>query len=420
MNADDFKKAARGVTKKWKAVKKREVRDSKAIFNRRMYVYSSRVNFTDAAENIIPEAYLKASGGGTLPAHARQIFYAARGPLESATDRPLKSVYFTQMLLPTYMNRHPETADWKVVYDARGSLLEPHTDTKVPLGTIDVGNYLAEVRTHAVPELSIGGLLKSEFPTKGPKHRYGAILFIEKEGFHPLFEAVNLAERYDLGIMSTKGQSVVAARHLVDELCHGDVPVLVLHDMDKEGFLISQRLTSVSEDAVEAGRVRYEFANDINVIDLGLRLTDVEEWGLESEQVRFKGRFAADTITTRAERQFLMDDQRVELNAFASDDFIKWIEGKLDEQGIHKVVPDDETLTTAYRRAVMIRHVEDGMDDLIDDAREIAEEIGLPGDGMLADRVRSELKDHPTMTWDAAITAILGMKEMFGGDDSAC
>ena len=31
------------------------------------------------------------------------------------------------------------------------------------------------------------------------------ILFIEKEGFMPLFEAVQLAERFDLAIMSTKG-----------------------------------------------------------------------------------------------------------------------------------------------------------------------------------------------------------------------
>ena len=43
----------------------------------------------------------------------------------------------------------------------------------------------------------------------------------------PLFEAVKLAERYDLAIMSTKGMSVTAARELVDVLCgdHG-IPLL--------------------------------------------------------------------------------------------------------------------------------------------------------------------------------------------------
>ncbi len=58
-----------------------------------------------------------------------------------------------------------------------------------------------------------------KYPTFGPKHRYGAILFIEKEGFMPLLKAVRLAERYDLAVMSTKGMSVTASRELVDTLC---------------------------------------------------------------------------------------------------------------------------------------------------------------------------------------------------------
>src|SRR5262245_21667608 len=81
---------------------------------------------------------------------------------------------------------------------------------------------------------------KARSPTatrpRGPQHRYGAILFIEKEGFHDLFKAVRLAERYDLALMSSKDMSVTAARSLIDELT--DVPVLVLHDFDKQGFSI--------------------------------------------------------------------------------------------------------------------------------------------------------------------------------------
>jgi hypothetical protein len=38
------------------------------------------------------------------------------------------------------------------------------------------------------------------------------VLFIEKEGFMPLFERVHLAERYEIADMSTKGMSVTAAR----------------------------------------------------------------------------------------------------------------------------------------------------------------------------------------------------------------
>ena len=77
----------------------------------------------------------------------------------------------------------------------------------MPLGTLQVRKYLAQVQGYRAKRASVqrqGGRL----PTVGPKNRYGAILFIEKEGFMPLFEAVKLAERHDLAIMSTKGMSV--------------------------------------------------------------------------------------------------------------------------------------------------------------------------------------------------------------------
>ena len=77
----------------------------------------------------------------------------------------------------------------------------------MPLGTVPVREYLGlRPNKAARPQLQANGL----YPTVGPKHRYRNVLFIEKEGFDELFEAVQLAERYDLAIMSTKGMSVVA------------------------------------------------------------------------------------------------------------------------------------------------------------------------------------------------------------------
>jgi DNA topoisomerase VI subunit A len=71
----------------------------------------------------------------------------------------------------------------------------------------------------------------------GPDGLFGAVLFVEKEGFMPLFEATRLADRYDIAIMSTKGLSVTAARRLVDQMCgRYKIPLLVLHDFDKSGF----------------------------------------------------------------------------------------------------------------------------------------------------------------------------------------
>ena len=93
------------------------------------------------------------------------------------------------------------------------------------LGTLEVENYLSDARGHTADnKIDLKMPDASSFPTCGPKNRYSAILFIEKEGFMPLFEEVNLAERYDIAIMSTKGLSVTASRLLVDHLCsaHGN------------------------------------------------------------------------------------------------------------------------------------------------------------------------------------------------------
>ena len=108
----------------------------------------------------------------------------------------------------------------------------------------------------------------------GPSGNLSAVLFCEKEGFNPLFKAVNLANRYDLMIISTKGVSVTAARQLIDNVCGDhDLPLFVLHDFDVAGFLI---LGTLQRDTR-----RYQFSSAIEVIDLGLRLADIA--GLERE-----------------------------------------------------------------------------------------------------------------------------------------
>jgi DNA topoisomerase VI subunit B len=151
----------------------------------------------EAAWQVMREAYLKASGGGKLPASARQVMYAARRHILEATGRSsFDDDYFTQELLPEYQHEHPEeTKDWDVVYDERGHLSEPHTGCRIGIGTLAARGYL----NAAQEKCGLGALelpdFEFRFPTKGPRHRYGGILFIEKEGFLPLFERVKISER---------------------------------------------------------------------------------------------------------------------------------------------------------------------------------------------------------------------------------
>jgi hypothetical protein len=323
--------------------------------------------------------------------------YAARGPIQDRTGEPLNDKYFTQTLLPDFMNNNPDlTATWDVVYDARGHFREPHTGVEVPLGTLEVRQYVRGGRKDA--PRAVGGL----FPTKRFGDRFGAVLFIEKEGFFPLFHRVRLAERYDLAIMSTKGMSVVAARQLVDHLCGAcGVPLLVLHDFDKSGFSIFGTLSLDNR--------RYVFEHDIRVIDVGLRLKDVEACGLEPERVvigdtRKARRNLQRNGATHAEIDFLLSGQRVELNAFLSRPFVNWIEDALQKHGVKKVIPDQDVLAEAYAEAFVRQHVRAAIPGLIAEGRARLDAAGIPAD--LRAQVAGMVEQRAEAPWDQAVARL--------------
>ena len=404
-DADALLDAVTAVTRSWTRQRRAELRDrSREISRRDALTRRPRVTIKDAAWQVMGAAYRHASANGTLPANARQIMYAARPDILRLTSRDqLDDDYFTQTLLPDYMAEHPDqTAEWDVVYDARGHFAEPHTDRLISLGTINVRGYLRDVVTYAPPR----GLIDPDlpplpiFPTCGPKHRYGGVLFLEKEGFGDLLRAARIAERYDLALMSTKGLSNTAARRLVDHICaEFDLPLLVLHDFDKSGFSIVGTLQRATR--------RYTFKNDLRVIDIGLRLADVDAYDLQTEPSTDVG--DGDIATLRlngasGEEIYLLRQVRVELNAFTSDQFVAWLEGKLNEHGITKVVPDDAALELAYRRSLAAAYFEDHAHDLIEAARKHAVAADLPLD--LRSRMEEALKTDPARSWDAVVRGL--------------
>jgi hypothetical protein len=425
MDAKAILDAVTGVTKKWATQRKAEERRASSEARRReALVPSFRITIKDAAWEVMEEAYLKASNDGHYPAHARQVMYAARPHIQEMAERQLDDQYFCQTLLPDYLIEHPdETADWDVVFDARGHFTEPHTNKVVPLGTIDVRDYLGDVENHSVSEPEIT-LSKHDrlFPTKGPLHRFSAILFIEKEGFMPLFEKVHLAECYDLAIMSTKGLSVTASRLLVEMLCaEHDIPLLVLHDFDKSGFSIVGTLQRDTR--------RYEFQHTIKVIDLGLRLPDVEACGLQSESVHYGKSDPSWNLrengATREEIKFLCEGRafgygyagrRVELNAFTSADLLSWVEGKLKKHGIKKVIPDKDTLEDAYCRALEINLLEKRVEEIAEEVHELAEKAKIPNG--LEKKVKDALRFDPSRPWDAVVEELAAKTadEMYESD----
>ena len=151
---------------------------------------------------------------------------------------------------------------------------------------------------------------------------------------------------------------------------------------------------------------RYSFRNQIEVVDLGMRLEDVD--GLETESAyshatEWKTRAnLRKNGATNDEIEFLLNE-RVELNAFASDEMIAWIEGKLDAHGVKKVVPDAEELKSAFLRMHEMATVQNRIDELLEDRDE--DNAKAPDD--LDKRVADRLEKDPALSWDAAMREIV-------------
>ena len=395
--AHDIIDAVETATSKWTRQKKSEERHPGMVrYRTSRMTREPRTTQKEAAWQIMEEAYMAASGNDALPALARQIFYQARPKIMAMTeDKELQYGYFSQTLLPDYIEEHG--VDWNVVYDARGHFEEPHTNRRNGCGTIEVGNYLHAMKE---PDIVPAEFSDANIDIIGPSGNLSAVLFCEKEGFGPLFKAVNLANRYDLMIISTKGVSVTAARRLIDNICGDhDLPLFVLHDFDVAGFLI---LGTLQRDTR-----RYQFSSAVEVIDLGLRLADIAS--LEREPAAAT-RTIPDTLraqlaengATDAEIAILLSE-RVELNAMSSDALIAMIERKLKTYGLKKVIPDDDLLGKAYQafhRSQQLRAKFQKIEDEFEDT-------GIEVPRNLNEQIRTILDEHGDLRWDDAIQIVL-------------
>ena len=235
--------------------------------------------------------------------------------------------------------------------------------------------------------------------TTGPALRFGAVLFIEKEGFNPILEDAGIAEKYDIAIMSTKGLPVAAACRLTSRFSSEGIKIFVLHDFDLAGFKIVKTL-----------RQGTRLAPGVQVVDIGFRLGDVDN--LQSEQVVYKQKkdprfYLRRCGATEEECAFLVSGNsysswyggRVELNAMTSDELIDWLERKFKEHGVSKLVPDAEMLSEAYQRAIFLQKVDAETEAI---RERIKTEGGTVPDD-LARQVTKSLEDNNQLSWDMAV-----------------
>jgi DNA topoisomerase VI subunit B len=389
--------AIKSVTKQWKAAKRKADKEDK-VASRHLNELRrkvTKISLRDAAFDVMENAYNKVSSNGKYYANARQIMYAARPDILRYTNKSeLDDVYFTQTLLKDYIEQEGKD-NWKVVWDARGHMIEPFTNHKIGLGGIDVEKYGKEWHSGIdidSPEIPV------LISTSGPANRFKNVLFVEKEGFTEVLTHAKIPERYDMAIMSTKGIPVKAACDLINEFEKQDVRVFVLHDFDVDGFKIMRTL-----------REGTRMASGSDAIELGLRFEDIE--GLPSEPVSYKSDpelyLKYDCGASSEEIKFLLGThgyryggRRVEINAMTSEQLITWLECKFEQYEVEKVIPDDTTLRTGFKRAnhmkQLIRKIQE---------QEYAEDIEIPDD--LSQQVVKLLQENPEISWDQALWDIV-------------
>jgi Histidine kinase-, DNA gyrase B-, and HSP90-like ATPase len=281
-----------------------------------------KLKIKEAVFAMLPEAYARGTNGERIPAYARDLFYEIRPLIEAYidVDATLDFNYFSQNLLTEYRQKHRPLP--LLYYKARGVLYEPHSGREIPLGTREVDSYTF------------------------PIWLYDKILYIEKAGMLEALKVARLAERYDMAIVAAEGYATEAVRLLFQ---HADqqqqYQLFVLHDADPDGYNIARTLRAATRRMPD---------HAVDVIDLGLRLTEALEMGLQTETfVRKKalpeelelGDIEQRYWAVGVEEQGRLVTKRVELNALPVRERAAYIERKLAGVGATaKVIPPNAAL----------------------------------------------------------------------------
>jgi DNA topoisomerase VI subunit B len=339
----------------------------------------------DAVFRVMAQAVRDAAGTlGIVSAHT--LFYHVRPLVQQYTSRPLESDYFEQKLLPCYRREVGPLKE--VYYEPRGVLYEPHTGRAVPLGTREVEEY--------------------QFPA----WLYDKVLFVEKKGLWPVFQAARLAERYDMAIVAGEGYATEACRVLFAHAEQGKrYQLFVLHDADPFGYNIARTLRE------ETARMP---GYHVEVVDLGLKLGDALDMGLATENFTRKRQLPQGLTLTALEREYFEGRRagprswvcrRVEINAFANPALIRYTEDRLEAAGVRgKVIPPAEVLSQRLRGGVqqlLHEQVRREHEDLIhQEVRERFDELRRKVEARergLARAVRRVLKEDRSRSWSGAV-----------------
>ncbi len=81
-----------------------------------------------------------------------------------------------------------------------------------------------------------------------------------------------------------------------------------------------------------------------------------------------------------------------------------WIEGKLEQHGVTKVIPAEDILIDAYRRARTQSRVQARIDEVLEEMGEVDDDEDAPPD--LRERIDQRLRESPDAAWDEVVREI--------------
>ena len=339
-------------------------------------------SLVEAVFAVMEEAVDKATGGGSLPTSVRNLYYQVRPLIQRYTSKELRYEYFSQDLLPRYQEEHGPIPD--LYYDPRGVLYEAHTGKAVPLGTREVEEY------------------------RFPAWLFDKILYIEKKGLWPVLQAARIAERYDMAVVAAEGYATEAARILFEHAEQDrDYQLFVLHDADPHGYNIARTLRE---------ETRRMPGHSVDVVDLGLKLEEALDMGLQTEEFTRKKELPERLLPRLTETEWAYFEgvptgpkswicERVELNAMTSLQLVEYIERKLKENDVRgKVIPPGDELpklTKELYEQQMSEWVDDALADLMSGIkRQLADEFANTYEPESAEQWITEgFRDDDVRSW---------------------
>lgn len=305
---------------------------------------------------ILPEAIRHETSDGKFPFYKqRMLWYSVRKLLDEkgwSAFCPEYS-YFPQIL----------------------DLYQEETGIKLEGLRLEANSILYEPRGAETIYLST----ENEAEYEIPEWLYGKVLAIEKKGPADAIVANRQHNILDMACLGMQGEPSKAVRRLIKRIEQiaeerkESIPICCIHDADLWGTGIYLSLSTPTE------RMKN---NRVNVIDLGLSITEAIKLGYKPEKMIFKKPrripqkildylpeeelFALTGLRDRKDLEKpLRVSYRVELNAFTPEDFLKWLTGKLEDKSIKlKVRPPDSIVEQETRKRTdenLEKHIRDLM-----------------------------------------------------------